>query len=300
MSMPDHAKPPGRRDHLWVLFIIAACALLELVASWVTIGAMSGFPRIGGKLPTDWTLAVAAEAYWGYALYAWLAASPGPRSRRFAMWSAGVVFILSLAGQGAAHLVKPGTQPSPVLVVFVTSLPVIVLALIAILIHLRQTDREEIAANERRAAAAERQAAAERAEADERTALRAQLEALAARVAEAETARDDAAQRAAQAEAKTAQLERRMAAQTGAKGARKPGAKKAAGSPRKGTSAERETELPDDFDAQTEALRILAAEPGISGAELGPRVNRSKRWGQTFKGKLAKAAPKGPDAEDEQ
>src|SRR6478752_5182579 len=79
---PAHAKQ-AHRDHLWVLAVIAGCALLEVWASWVTIGSLSGFPKIGGKhgMPTDWILAVTTEAYWGYALYAWLAAAPGPRSR---------------------------------------------------------------------------------------------------------------------------------------------------------------------------------------------------------------------------
>jgi hypothetical protein len=183
-GMPKHSAEGDRyaaaprRDHLWVLVIIAVCALLEVWASWLAIGSMSGFPRIGGArgLPTDWTLAVTTEAYWGYALYSWLAAAPGPRSRAFAMWSAVGVFILSLTGQGAAHLVKPGQQPPPVLVVFVTALPVLVLALIAILVHLRQADREVIEALARKAEQDERKAAVLRAETDERARLRAELE----------------------------------------------------------------------------------------------------------------------------
>jgi uncharacterized membrane protein len=185
-GMPKHSAEGDRyaaaprRDHLWVLVIIAVCALLEVWASWLAIGSMSGFPRIGGArgLPTDWTLAVTTEAYWGYALYSWLAAAPGPRSRAFAMWSAVSVFILSLTGQGAAHLVKPGQQPPSVLVVFVTALPVLVLALIAILVHLRQADREVIEARTRAAEKAAREAAQLRAEADERTALRAEVDRL--------------------------------------------------------------------------------------------------------------------------
>lgn len=164
-----------RKDHLWVLVIIAACALLEVWASWVTIGSMSGFPELFKTIPTDWTLAVTTEAYWGYALYSWLAAAPGPRSRRFAMWSASAVFLLSLTGQGSAHLVKPGTPPPTPLIVFVTALPVIVLALIAVLVHLRQADREETEKAAQAKAEAERMAAIERAENDDRTALRAQI-----------------------------------------------------------------------------------------------------------------------------
>jgi hypothetical protein len=39
----------------------------------------------------------------------------------------------------------------------------------------------------------------------------------------------------------------------------------------------------DDWDAGLEAMKILAEEPGLSGAKLGLRVGRSKRWGQEFK-----------------
>lgn len=142
-DMPNaaaHAKPQ-RSDHLWVLFLIAVCCLAETWASWVGIGALSGFPKLG-RMPTDWTLAVVVEAYWGYALYAWLAASPGQRSRRFAMWSAAAVFVLSLIGQAAYHLAaRAHAVPSAAVVVFVTALPVVVLALIAVLVHLRHLDR---------------------------------------------------------------------------------------------------------------------------------------------------------------
>ena len=49
-------------------------------------------------------------------------------------------------------------------------------------------------------------------------------------------------------------------------------------------------------DAQAEALSILAAEPDISGAQLGLRVNKSKRWGQDFKGQLATRTAEGGGA----
>lgn len=169
------------RDHLWVLFTIAGCVLAEVWASWVGIGSISGFPVIRGKVPTDWILAVAMEAYWGYALYAWLVAAPGPRSRAMAMWSCAVVFALSLAGQVLYHelTVPPSTSLGRRAVVgFTTSLPVIVLALIAILIHLRYADREAAAETGRRTAEARRIAAEEAAAADERTALRAKAEEL--------------------------------------------------------------------------------------------------------------------------
>ena len=43
------------------------------------------------------------EAFGICALVAWLADAPGPRSRRFAMWSAVIVFALSLVGQVSSH-----------------------------------------------------------------------------------------------------------------------------------------------------------------------------------------------------
>lgn len=319
-GVTDPAKPPAKRDHLWVLFIIAACALLELVASWVTIGAMSGFPVIGGKhgLPTDWTLAVTSEAYWGYALYSWLAGAPGPRSRSFAMWSAGVVFVLSLIGQGSAHLISPGAKPPPPLVVFVTSMPVLVLALIAILIHLRQLDREEVEAAERARVKVEHDAAVARAEADERTGLRRRLaeltearngevsairaemddalrdlraqfdEANAARDADMETlraeleaaqnAREEAESARAEADAQCAQLARKLDAQNARK--------KRAGNPR----SARTRKVAGDVDARVDALRILDERPDISGAELGLECGMSKRWGQDRKKEYAAMA----------
>jgi hypothetical protein len=279
------AAPP-RRDHLWVLVIVAACALLEVWASWVTIGAMSGFPKIG-HLPTDWTLAVTTELYWGYALYAWLATAPGPRSRRFAMWSAAAVFTLSLTGQGAAHLVAPGTKPSPVLVVFVTALPVIVLALIAVLVHLRQVDREEVA------------------EVAEESALRAELrsahaarEAAEAERQAAEAALGDAQREAAEATAKAEALTRKLAASAGAKRGRNAGRRNPATAGRRKGAEDPATRVPKDVNARAEALGILDTEPGISGAKLGDRVGMSERWGQLFKSEMVRAAPQGPDSKE--
>lgn len=270
--MPESASAKPARDHLWVLVIIAACVLAEVWASWVTIGAKSGFPEIGG-VPTDWTLAVTTEAYWGYALYAWLAASPGPRSRRFAMWSAAAVFALSIAGQSLAHLTAgPHHKPPAAVVVFVTSLPVVVLALIAVLIHLRQKDREELA-----------KAVRQDVKDAELAALRERLEALAGETAPLREALA-AAQRDVEAgAAKRAILERKLAAQTPPrKRASRPRAKSAAA---RATQAQEE-----DVDARTKALAVLAAEPDISGAELGPRVGMSKRWGQMHKPDLAAMA----------
>jgi hypothetical protein len=185
-GMGTHEQTTAHRDHLWVAVIIAACALLEVWATWLGLGSVSGFPKLG-RMTTGWILPVTTEAYWAYALYSWLAGAPGPRSRAFAMWTAGIVFALSLLGQESGHLVPAGQAAPAYVVAFVTALPLTALALIAILVHLRQADREEAAALARAAeqaareaailrAEAERQAAIERAEADERTWLRAELD----------------------------------------------------------------------------------------------------------------------------
>jgi hypothetical protein len=275
-----HAREAGRRDHLWVLFIIAGCALIEVWASWVLIGGMSGFPKIGGAhgVPTDWTLAVTSEAYWGYALYSWLAGASGPRSRRFAMWSFGAVFILSLIGQGASHLVPQGAKPSAVLVVFVTSLPVLVLALIAVLVHLRQLDREEAA------------------EVAEDNALRSALDA--ARAARDAAQEELAGARAELAEvtAKAEALTRKLASVSTPKSRRGSGAKRGASSrankapasaPNSGAGSP-----PEEVGVATEfeAVDILKKEPGISGSELGRRLNVSERYGQILKNRYGPVA----------
>lgn len=279
-AVPPRAKPA--RDHLWVLVIIAACCLLEVWASWVLIGSRSGFPRIGGKhgLPTDWTLAVTTEAYWGYALYSWLAAAPGPRSRRFAMWSAAAVFVLSLTGQGAAHLVPDGAQPPAALVVFVTALPVVTLALIAVLVHLRQADREDAEEDVRQDA-----------KDAEIAALQARLEAAAGEAAPLREALAAAQEQAARAAQQIAQLERKLAAQTRPRKRANPG--------RAGRASARAKQAQeDDVSARTKALSVLAAEPDISGAQLGLRVGMSKRWGQDHKPELVAMAADLEEASD--
>ena len=133
-----HARPVPKRDLLWVLVLIAACALLEVWGSWLVIGSETGFPRIGG-MTTGWILPVSTEAYWACAGYAWLASPAGPRSRRFAMWSALGMIVLSLAGQESDHLLAFAhrTIPPVAVVMLVTALPLVALVLIAILIHLR-------------------------------------------------------------------------------------------------------------------------------------------------------------------
>lgn len=67
--------------------------------------------------------------------------------------------------------------------------------------------------------------------------------------------------------------------------------KKTSGSPRNKTAnSPSETQVPKDVDTQAEALLILAAEPGISGSDLGLRLGKTKRYGQILKNKLAAVA----------
>jgi hypothetical protein len=293
---PAHARP---KDHLWVLVIIAACCLLEVWVSWVTIGSMSGFPRVLGRIPTDWVLAVTSEAYWGYALYAWLAASPGPKSRRFAMWSAAGVFAGSLVGQGASHLVSRGTVAPPALVVFVTDLPVLVLALIAILIHLRHLDRADAEKAAERARMAVAEAHRDAAEASELAAVRAELDAERAALeplrAELGIARAELARVTAMAEA----LKRKLAAATGRKQPRKPAG--ATGRKPAGTTARKSgpaTAPETDSDVDSEALVLKYLAEGHSASEAGKLAGLSDSRGRQIARKLATAAPRGQDPEE--
>jgi septal ring factor EnvC (AmiA/AmiB activator) len=194
------------------------------------------------------------------------------------MWSAAGVFTLSLAGQSAARLV--GVK---VMTAFANGMPVIVLALIALLVHLRQLDRAD-----------KTEAAKESALATELAVLRAELEtaqeaiatAQAERAADAEPLREAlaAAQRQAEEDAqKRAILERKIAAQKPSRGR--------ANQPRAKSANARATQAHEkDVDARTKALEILAAEPDISGAKLAERVGMSKRWGQLHKPELVAMA----------
>jgi hypothetical protein len=290
MTAPAHARP--RRDSLLpVLVLILAGGLLEVWASWLQIGAVSGFPHLG-PVTTGWILPVTAEAYWGAALWAWLVDPAGRKSRLFAMCSAAAVFVLSLAGQESDHLMAFAhrTVPPVGAAMLLTALPLTAVASGAILIHLRQVDHAEAAGAEEAARKAERAAAEAAAAADERTALREHIEAQRDALSAAQSGRDEAQKQAAEAQAKADALTRKLAAAAGTKGNRKPPAKRGYGIPA--------TKVPRNVDVQAEALAIIAAEPDITGEELAARVGRSERWGQTFKKNLAPAAPKGQDPED--
>lgn len=326
VAVPD-ATPGPRRDHLWVLAVIAVCVLAEVWASWVGVGALSGFPRLG-RIPTDWVLAVAMEGLWAYALYAWLAASPGPRSRKMAMWTCAVVFALSLAGQVIYHEITapPGTPLGRRFVIgFVTSLPVIVLALIAVLVHLRHEDRAEAEAVARAAAEAERAAVIERAEVDERASLRRELADVTARTAaevtalrdtatgaqaEAEAARAEVEKLAGQVESLTRKLadarERQKAGSQGRKRAgtgsrNRPGNTAATGPGAASATGPEDAAVsgaeapPSDLDA--EATVLWHVSKGKSASEAGRLAGLSDSRGRQIVRELAKTAPQGFEAD---
>lgn len=268
-----HAKPVPRRDHLWVLAVIAFCCLIKVWPSWVGIGAEAGFPKLG-KMATDWTLAIVIEAYWAYAVWAALVPA-GRRSRLFAAWSAAGVFVLSLVGQSTASVMTVTAVK-----VFANALPVVVLALIAVLVHLRRVDRAEAEAAEQAHAEAERDAQQASAKAAQITGLEAavsaltrDLEATVSARAEAETALTVALTRAEKLEAKlaakTAQAKRSRAAQgTGRKGAQD-----------------------EDLTTEMRALTLFEKKPELRkpgmGSELGRQLGLSAQTGRRLHARLA-------------
>jgi hypothetical protein len=293
-NTPAHAKPSGY-DHAWVLVVVAGFALYDVWESWTQVGNKSGYAH-----GTGWTLTVIVEAFAAYCLFAWFDA-PGRRSRQFAMWSAFAVLGLSLIGQGSSTLAAHAMPPIW-LAVFVKDLPVVVLALIALLVHVRRLDRAGAEEAGRERAEAQQRAASEGAAADERTALRADLEAARAELAGAHadlaTARTELTRTAAKADA----AERKLAAQKSkrtraqAPAARRTKASDAAPHAAPGTNDR--TMLPDDFDARTQALEIWLANPQISGKDLGEAVGMKERWGQLRKAEFAATAPARQDPED--
>ena len=287
-GMGQHERK--HRDRLLpVLFLIVGCGLLEVWASWLMIGSISGFPKLGG-MTTGWILPVSTEAYWSIAVVAWLAAPAGKRSARYAMWTAGIMFGLSLAGQEYGHLVAAGYRIPPLLMVtLVTALPLAAVALGAVLIHLRRADREEAEALAEASAEAVRLAATERVEADERTSLRAQVESMSASQA-AELSAIRAELGTAQAERETAQREaaeaharaEALAAKLTAASARKTAPKQRA----KGAASTRD----DDLSTEVRAINALMANPELKkprmGGELARTIGVSPATGRRLHAKL--------------
>ena len=114
-------------------------------------------------------------------------------------------------------------------------------------------------------------------------ALRGELETAQSARTEAELARADAEER-------SAQLARKLETHERARKARKTGAGNGRGA--------REPKVPRDVAARAEALRILAEQPDISGADLGLECGMSKRWGQDRKKEYAGHVPENGDADN--
>ena len=284
-DMAKHEVPERRKSHLWVLALIAIPAAVEVVACWIGLGSLCGFPPVFGH-GTGWTLAVGMETYAGYALWAWLSGAPGDRSRKFARGSAIAALSLSLVGQVAYHLMlASGRTRAPIgVVVFVACLLVVVLAFGATLMHLMHEDVRALREAEEKAAAAERQAAIERAEADERACLRRELDALSARadedVAALRAELDEAASALASARREAETLTRKLASASGS-GPRKrragsggTSARKASGSetrkPEAATAPEADADLLaglDDLDTEAKVLALM--DRGHSASKAG-------------------------------
>ncbi len=268
--MSAMSKHASKQNRPWFLYAIAVPAAVEVWACWVGLGSLCGFPVLGvGRLhlSTGWTLAIGMEAYGAYALNVWLHAAPGPRSREFAQWSATGAFILSLLGQIAFHVMraKHVTIPPSVVIVFVACLPVALLAFAVILTHLMHAD--------------------ERAAADtaEEATLQAALEGERAARLQADTERDTARAEAADTAATVAALTAKVEDLTRKLAERRKG----------DTDRRQDRSDTNDLDTEARALAILAAEPGISGSELGRRLNVQESYGRRLKNRLAPAAPGG-------
>jgi hypothetical protein len=277
--MTDMSKHASKSNRPWFLYVIAVPAAVEVWACWVGLGSLCGFPVLGlGRLhiSTGWTLAIGMEAYGAYALNVWLHKAPGPRSRKFAQWSAGGAFTLSLLGQVAYHVMraKHVTVPPPVVIVFVACLPVALLAFAVILTHLMHADeRAAISAGEERTL----QAAL-----DAERAARLQAE------ADRNTARAEAADTAVREAALAQQAERRQADTAKPKPARHKAGNAARRSAAKGPEAQAA-----EVVTRVEAELILAAEPDISGSELGRRLGVQPGYGRRLRRELTQAAPGG-------
>jgi hypothetical protein len=169
-----------------------------------------------------------------------------------------------------------------VVVGFVTALPLISVALIAILIHLRQKDREDAAGIARAEAEAAAIAAAEAAAVDDRAALRAEIGELRAGLEAAETARATAEAeaeaavgaaeaRAAEADARAETAARKLAAALAAKRAAKPAAKKPEAASRVIPLEQRKRMVRELFDNDPSiSIKAAADELGWSRDTVSP------------------------------
>ena len=149
--------------------------------------------------------------------------------------------------------------------------------------------------------------AAKRTAAMAQAAFAAAVEAEQSARAEAEAGRDaarrDAADATSRAEALAAKLAETDTAAARHKGdTDAPGTATARGasSGRRGSGSSgrksvtpKQQNVPDDIDTQAEALRILAAKPGISGSELGRQLGVQPSYGRRLKQRLSETVPGG-------
>ena len=269
----QHAYP-------WPLALIAAPAAVAIWSGWVGLGQMCGFGPVnllpgfgrGVHLDTAITLPVGIESYGAYALFAWLALkAASERTRGFAKKSAIGALVLGCTGQVAFHILAAAhwaTAPW-IVTVMVACLPVVTLYFAATLTHLILADRR--AATEAEAADARARAEAER--------LRA--ERAAARVVSG----PKPSPRAATPKKKAATPKRGATSP-----ATSPLPEPAATAAPEMAAPAPEMTVPEDVDTQAAALEILAAEPDISGAQLGLRLGKTERYGQMLKKNLASAS----------
>jgi len=267
-----HAKPARRDILLWAVAVIAGFALYDIWGAWAEVGDKSGFAH-----GTGWTLTVIVEVFGVCALCAWLAPA-GPRSRRFAMWSAVIVFVLSLAGQASSHLTARTQIPPAAVVVFVSVLPVIVLALIAVLVHLRHLDRADTAEAVAVTAAAQELAALRAGLLAQREASQVGLDALRIELETVQAERDIAQRELAETLTRAETLTQKLDALKAKKGGPKPS---------RGT---RGIAHADDLTIEFRALELLRDNPELraprKGAELGRRLEASAATGNRLHRRL--------------
>jgi len=276
---PAHAKRrPEGLIAAWLCLVIAGAATVtfNIVNAWHS-GMASPLGVVEGVVPVALAMIVSH-------LVAVSSAGAFLRGITFAV----MVGALALSVRATGAVVAPAA--GTLWWLYGAVVDTAALASLQVLLTLKARTRE----------AAQERAQAETAAAGEATALRAELAALRAElagaqeiIATAQAERADA-QRSAQEAAGKAEVTARKLDALRARSARTG---KGAEAPRSRRADPRATEVPSDVDAQAEALSILAAEPGISGAQLGPRVGMSKRWGQEFKKNLAGSSA-GPEGQE--
>jgi len=136
----------------YALWLISGSAGVAVWSGWVRLGELTGFGPVE-PLPGISTLTINAaitlplgvEAFAAVAIGAWTnPATPG-RARRFAAASATAALVLGVLGQVASHLLTAtgATTAPPAVVMFVSSLPVLVLGAAARLWHLVSAGESE-------------------------------------------------------------------------------------------------------------------------------------------------------------